>query len=26
MNKDFIKVKLIIVTTWNQVPFVLNDP
>jgi len=25
MNKSFIKVKLMIVTTWNQVPLVLND-
>jgi len=26
LNKSFIKVKLMIVTTWNPVPFALNDP
>jgi len=24
LNKSFVKVKLLIVTPWNQVPFVLK--
>ena len=26
LNKSFIKVKIMIITTWNQFPFELNDP